>query len=928
MSQTLYLLDAMALVYRAHFALANRPIYNSKGVNTSALFGFTQFLIDILTRQKPSHIAVVFDTAAPTQRHIDFPAYKAQREAMPEDLAAALPEVKRMVRAFQVPLLELDGYEADDIIGTLAKQAEAAGFTTHMVTPDKDFGQLVGPRTLLYKPSRMGDAVEILGVEEVKARWGIERPEQVIDMLGLMGDASDNIPGIRGVGEKTAAKLLALYGTLEGVLDHAAELKGKQREMIETGREMALLSKRLATIDTAVPLQVAPGDLKTREMDGEAVKALLVEFEFNHIGKRLFGNEFHAGRGGAAKAAPESPEPELEGVGAAADSSGTAIPEAPAQAAGAVQSFLLEPGGGLEALLAGLLPGGRLGLAVDANAPTPKACEPGKVFKGLALSVEPGRAAYIPLPDAGRARAVSKRVLEAAAAAGAVLAGHDLKFHLGVLGWAGCDWDGPVFDTMLAHSLVEPDQRHTLAYLCETLLGILPRPAAPGEQMTFDLGAEEDTWRAVAEQAGLALQLAPPLEALLGERGQERVMEEIEMPLVACLAAMEREGIRIDPQVLSDFGEQLAKELDASEKDLHRLAGREFNVNSPKQLGEILFDELKLVEKPKKTKTGQYATNEQTLQELAPDHEIVRRILAHREGAKLKSTYVDALPNAIWPATGRIHTTFHQAAAATGRLASVDPNLQNIPIRSDAGQEIRRAFIPRDPDHLLLSADYSQIELRIIAALGGEANMVEAFKAGLDIHTATAARVFGTPLAEVTSEMRRKAKMVNFGIAYGISAFGLAQRLGIPRKEAAHIIDQYFLQYPGIRQYMGDIVELARSRGYAETVTGRRRPLRDITSSNATLRAAAERVAINMPIQGAAADMIKIAMARVHRELRQRKLRTRMLLQVHDELVFDLYRPEEAEIREIATRNMRDALKLDVPIEVEIGVGANWLEAH
>lgn len=925
MSQSLYLLDAMALVYRAHFALANRPIYNSKGVNTSALFGFTQFLIDILTRHKPSHIAVVFDTAAPTQRHIDFPAYKAQREEMPEDLAAALPEVKRMTRAFRVPLLELDGFEADDIIGTLAKRAEAEGFTTHMVTPDKDFGQLVGPRTLLYKPARMGDAVEILGVEEVKARWGIERPEQVIDMLGLMGDASDNIPGIRGVGEKTAAKLLALYGTVEGVLDHASELKGKQREMVEASREMALLSKRLATINTAVPLDSTLDDLKTQPMDPEAVKALLVEFEFNHVGKRLFGAEFHAGRGGGVKSA--DPQAELEGE-AAPPSAETTIPEAPAQTAGAVQSSMLEPADGLEALLAGLLPGGRLGLAVDANAPTPKACEPGKIFKGLALSVEPGRAVYLPLRDAGQARAVSSRVLEVAAASGAVLAGHDLKFHLGVLGWAGCDWDGPVFDTMLAHSLVEPDQRHTLAYLCETLLGILPRTAAPGEQMTLDLGAGEDTWRAVAEQAGLALQLAPPLEALLGERGQERVMEEIEMPLVACLAAMEREGIRLDPAVLSDFGAQLAKELDASEKDLHRLAGREFNVNSPKQLGEILFDELKLVEKPKKTRTGQYATNEQTLQELAADHEIVRRILAHREGAKLKSTYVDALPNAIWPATGRIHTTFHQAAAATGRLASVDPNLQNIPIRSDAGQEIRRAFIPRDADHLLLSADYSQIELRIIAALGGEANMIEAFKAGLDIHTATAARVFGTPLPEVTSEMRRKAKMVNFGIAYGISAFGLAQRLGIPRKEAAQIIDQYFLQYPGIRQYMGDIVELARSRGYAETITGRRRPLRDITSSNATLRAAAERVAINMPIQGAAADMIKIAMARVHRELRQRKLRTRMLLQVHDELVFDLYKPEEAEVRELATRNMRDALKLEVPIEVEIGVGQNWLEAH
>ena len=922
----LFLLDAMALVYRAHFALIARPIFTSKGVNTSALYGFTQTLLELLNNQKPTHVAIAFDTDAPTHRHTEYAEYKSQRQAMPEDLRAALPEVRRLIEAFRIPILECDGCEADDIIGTLVREAEKQGFDSYMVTPDKDFGQLVTGHTFIYKPSRMGDGVEVMGVKEVLAKWGIQRPEQVIDLLGLMGDASDNIPGVPGIGEKTASKLIGQYGTVENLLDHLGELKGKLKETLETHRETALLSKRLATIHCEAPVSLDIEGLKLGERDDEALKAIFVEFEFNTIGKRLYGDEFKAGRGfeggGGSSRQPkqaellegfpdEAPKPAFAELKTAKDvPHNYRVVRNASERAELVEKLSREPA---------------FALAIECSHPDPKqAC-----VTGLAFSIAPQAGWFVEVPsEEGARKAILEEFRSVLEHDGIEKIGHDLKRVLGVFRWAGISVRGKLFDTMLAHCLLEPDIRHNLGYITEALMGYTPM--APGQENSGELNLQsvEDRAEKAVEEADLALQLKSILEPQLTEKRQEKVFYEIEAELVPVLAEMEYEGIRVDAKALAEFGEQLAREMAECEKGIYGLAGCEFNLNSPRQLGEILFEKLKLIEKPKKTKTGQYATGEQILQELAPRHEIVQRILDFRGASKLKSTYVDALPTAIWHRSGRIHTTFHQASTATGRLASDSPNLQNIPIRTEQGREIRKAFIPRDANYLLLSADYSQIELRIIAALSRETAMIEAFAKKLDIHTATAARVFGVMLELVTSEMRRKAKMVNYGIAYGISAFGLAQRLAIPRKEAAEIIDHYFAQFPGISRYMSETVEFARERGYVETVTGRRRYIRDIRSSNATVRGAAERNAINAPIQGTAADMIKIAMAKIHREVEKRKLRTRMLLQVHDELVFDLYRPEEAEVRQIVEEQMRTAIPLEVPIEVEMGVGENWLAAH
>jgi DNA polymerase I len=909
MSKKLFLLDALALIYRAHFALIARPIFTSKGVNTSALYGFTQTLLQILAEQKPTHMAVVFDTDAPTHRHLEFKEYKSQREAMPEELAAAIPHVRRMIEAFNIRMLECDGCEADDIIGTLVKEAEKQGFESYMVTPDKDFGQLVSERTFLYKPSRMGEGIEILGVKEILARWGIQRTEQVADILGLMGDSIDNIPGVPSIGEKTASKLIGQFDTVENLLAHTEELKGKLKDTLETNRELALVSKKLATISCDSPV---PRDLEALKLDGrndEAIKALFVEFEFNSIGRRLYGDEFKAGRGFAAPPAPKTEELNFD-----------APPPPPV----AVELKSIKDVShtfeivSKEKLLSELAGKTKFALALECSHPDPKqAC-----VTGLAIASEPHRAQFAEVSAEDLrplAEILSNPKVE--------LVGHDLKQVLSVLRWAGHCVNATLFDTMLAHSLIEPDLRHNLEFVSESCLGYTPIGTARKEG-ELALDSVQTRAEKAMEQADLALQLAETLKPKLVEKQQEKVFYEIEAALIPALVDMQFEGIRVDTQALADFGQQLAGQIAAYEKEIYHLAGSEFNLNSPKQLGEILFERLKLVEKAKKTKTGQYATNEQILVELAGAHPIVQRVLDYRSSTKLKSTYVDMLPGAVWFKSGRIHTTYHQASTSTGRLASEDPNLQNIPIRSEQGREIRKAFVPRDADHLLLSADYSQIELRIIAALGKEAGLIDAFRQDLDIHTATAARVFGVFLDLVTPEMRRKAKMVNYGIAYGISAFGLAQRLGIPRKEAAEIIDHYFAQFPGVRNYMNDTVEFARARGYVETVTGRRRYIRDIRSSNATVRGAAERNAINAPIQGTAADMIKIAMARVHRQLCSRALKTRMLLQVHDELVFDLYAPEEQEVREIVAQEMRGAIPLDVPIVVDIGVGRNWLEAH
>ncbi|MBE7503575.1 MAG: DNA polymerase I [Verrucomicrobiales bacterium] len=1003
MPKRLFLLDGMALAYRAHFAFIARPIRTSQGLNTSALFGFVQTLLDIIDNWQPTHLAVAFDTEAPTARHQEFPAYKAQRQEMPEDLSAALPHLRRFLDAFQVRALALDGYEADDLIGTLVRRAEPAGFESFMVTPDKDFGQLVTDRTLLWKPGRQGGDIEILKPADVCRRWGLRRVGQLIDLLGLMGDASDNLPGVPGIGEKTAAKLIAQFGSLEATLEHAAEIKGKVGEALRQHADQARLCKRLATILTDAPLDLDLDELRLRPRNATALQALCVEFEFNAIGRRLFGDEFKAGRGAASlkseerssksevrdpKGEGQSPKDEVRSrtsenatparrpasnvaleldlfgnaesvpASAAAPPPCPAVPDAPvAQPGGAGfqpavpssaiaqpsppervtsglrtigttahQYDLVDTPARLDALVARLAAQKAFCLDTETNGLDPQTAR----LLGLAFSCAPGTGAYVPAEPA--ALAALRPLL---ANPDILKIGHNLKFDLLVLRWNDLDVRGPLFDTMIAHALLEPEQRHTMDYCAEVYLGYSPIPLT---QLIGPKGPDQRSLASVpvdqvaeysAEDADVTWQLHLTFLPRLRDQALERVFYEVEMPALPALVAMEFAGIRVDAAVLGEFSARLAREMAELEATLHRLAGRAFNVNSNKQLGEVLFDELRLVEKPKRTATGQYATDESTLQTLAGEHEIVRCLLEYRTVAKLKSTYADALPAAISPRTGRIHTTFYQAATATGRLSSQDPNLQNIPIRTERGQEIRRAFVaPPGPDWCLLSADYSQIELRLIADISRETSMIEAFHRGEDIHTATAARVFGVPPDQVTPEQRRRAKTVNFGIIYGISAFGLAQRLGLPRKEAAAIIDHYFASYPGIRRYMDETIARAREEGYVKTLTGRRRRLPDLKSANATVRAAAERNAINTPIQGSAADLIKLAMGRIHAELVRRHLRTRMLLQVHDELVFDLYRPEEAAVRALVAEQMKTALPLTIPLEVELGTGANWLEAH
>ncbi len=945
MVKKLFLLDGMALVYRAHFALIARPILTSKGVNTSALYGFTQTLLEILNKQEPTHLAVAFDTDAPTQRHTAYPEYKATRQAMPEDLSLALPHVQRLIEAFRIPLLICDGYEADDIIGTLVRRAEKQGFKSFMVTPDKDFGQLIDENTFLYKPSRMGEGVEVLGLPEIRKRWGIERPDQVTDVLALMGDSTDNVPGVPGIGEKTAMKLIAQFGTVENLLAHLAGLSGRVKENLERHRDDALLSKQLVTIQCDAPCPIELEALKVQPPNDEKLKALLAEFEFNSIGRRLFGEDFKAGRG--FQAPPPAPKTRPgsssgEDLMLFADKPETPAPQTPRPSAN-LKTLADVPhdyhqviSAAERAELVGELQArDSFCLRCEVSASDPKTAE----LIALAFSFKPHAAFSVPLPkDPQERKGIIEEFKPVLESEQIEKVGHNLKSDLGVLRAQGITVRGKLFDTMIAHSLLEPDMRHSLSYLSEVYLGygLVPAPERPaGENNLNDTPELADQTaprtspgQSASEAADVISQLRVALEPFLRQKGQERVFYEIESPLIPVLADMEYEGIKVDARVLADFSAQLAKELDQLERGICQLAGTSFNLNSPRQLGQILFDVLKIGDNPKKTRTGQYVTDEQTLAALAPDHEIVQRLLEHRAASKLKSTYADALPAAIYPATGRVHTTFNQVMTSTGRLNSQDPNLQNIPIRTERGQEIRKAFVPRDERFRLLSADYSQIELRIIAALSHESGLLEAFKSGLDIHTATAARVYGIFPDLVTPEMRRKAKMVNYGIAYGISAFGLAQRLSIPRKEAAGIIEQYFKQFPGIRNYMEHTIAFARGHGYVETVTGRRRYIRDINSSNNTVRGGAERNAINAPIQGSAADMIKLAMIGIHRELVIRNLQTRMLLQVHDELVFDLYLPEEEQVRALVEERMRCAIPLEVPIVVELGVGANWLEAH
>jgi DNA polymerase-1 len=963
MGKTLYLLDGMSLAYRAHFALIAKPILTSAGLNTSATYGFANTLVELLKNRQPTHLAVVFDTAAPTARHVEYPAYKAQRQEMPEDLSIALPAIRRLCEAMNIPVITLDGYEADDIIGTLAKKAEATGdLTTFMVTPDKDFGQLVAERTLIYRPGTGGAPAEVMGVAEVCAKWEVEQPEQVIDILGLMGDASDNIPGVAGVGEKTAKALIKQFGSVEALLGRTAELKGKQKEKIEASAEMARLSRRLATIDITVPVETTLEELAVRPLDAEKVRSFFAEFEFNSLGRRLFGDEFKAGRGtgpppdrsaGApGPAAAAEAEDDLFSRGEAGDRPAGETPSPAPAAAAAVSATLATIADTPHTYHLVQTPAERARLleqleALEAfcfDVETSSLDERSTELIGLAFSWEAHTGWYVSIPAGAEGRAVTEEFRALFEREGVEKIGHNLKFDLSVLSWQGIEARGRFFDTMLAHALIDPDQRHGMNYLSEVYLRYSPIPitALLGEKqkggpdlfyrqlsmLEISSSELERVAEYSAEDADVTWQLAAELKPLLAANGLERVFYQIEAPLLPVLVAVERAGVLLDVPVLKAMSQELAKQMAMLEKEIHSLAGAPFNLNSPRQLGEVLFERLRLSEKPKKTKTGQYQTSEEVLLELEASHPIVQKILDYREATKLRSTYVDALPQSVSPATGRVHTTFLQLITATGRLSSNNPNLQNIPIRTPMGREIRKAFVAPEGWEIF-SADYSQIELRVMAAISGDAALREAFALGHDIHAATASRVYGVPMAELLPEMRRTAKMVNFGIIYGISAFGLAQRLGIPREQARTVISTYFAQYPGIKGYMEKVVADARRNGYVETLSGRRRYLRDITSANQTVRNAAERTAINTPIQGSAADMIKLAMVKIAQALRTQSLRTRMLLQVHDELVFEVPPEEKSVIQPLVVDLMTKALPLEgVPVVVESGFGKNWLEAH
>ncbi|MFK7850498.1 MAG: DNA polymerase I [Akkermansiaceae bacterium] len=928
----LFLLDGMALIYRAHFALINNPIRNSKGVNTSALYGFINTLLSILEKEKPTHLGVAFDTSAPTPRHIKYPAYKAQRDEMPEELAASIPHVKALCRAFAIPVLEIDGFEADDLIGTLVKRAEPDGFESYMVTPDKDFAQLISPTTFMWKPGRKGSEYEIIGMEQLESIWGVSEPHQIIDLLGLMGDASDNIPGVPGIGPKTAQKLIKAYGSTENLLANTDKLKGKQKENVEANADQAILSKDLATIIIDCPLNVTWEDLLVSQRDDEAIKQLFNDFEFRTLTKRLFGEA--TGRDGSpSRPSSESPNDSTQTI---FDTFKT-IKEIE-------HTYHLANTPALQKTLFAEL-AAQASFCFDIE--TTSLNRHSAKLLGIAFSWKAHEGWYLPFSE--NLLPEIKTILNSPAEK----IGHNLKYDLSVLHSHNIHVAGPFFDTMLADALAAPERRHSMDYLSEILLGYSPVKLADIAQAPADDSAQDDLFahaakkskkskdldiesipletlaEYAAEDADVTLQLAGKLRPLLKETGQEKVFSEIEAPLLPVLVRMEMEGIAINEEALETIGVDLQQTIDQLAKSIEAHAGTPFNIASPKQLGQILFDHLKLLEKPKKTKTGQYKTDEQTLSTLIGIHPIIEEILSYREATKLKSTYLDALPTHIAPETGRIHTHYHQLLAATGRLASSDPNLQNIPVRSEAGRKIRQAFVPRK-GFTLLACDYSQIELRVMAALACDPTMISAFQDGADIHTITAAKVHGVTAEEVTRDMRSGAKMVNFGIIYGISAFGLSQRLAIPRGEAAEIIDAYFREYPAIKQYMDRTIAESRDKGYAETLAGRRRHYPDLSSGNAGLRQNAERAAINMPIQGTSADMIKLAMIKIDELLRKKPYQTRMLLQVHDELVFDLHPDEETELVPKILHIMETALPLphDVPILVEKGTGKNWLAAH
>ncbi|MEM8507907.1 MAG: DNA polymerase I [Bacteroidota bacterium] len=937
----LFLLDAYALIFRGYYAFIKNPRINSKGMDTSAIMGFMNSLFDVIRREQPDHLAVAFDKGGSVERTEMYEDYKANRDETPEAITIAVPYIQEILKALKIPVVELEGYEADDLIGTLAKQAEKEGFKTFMVTPDKDFGQLVSENIFMYRPARMGNGIEIWGIPEIQKRFGVERPEQVIDYLGMMGDASDNIPGLPGVGDKTAQKFLQQFGSLEGLLENTDQLKGKMKEKVEANAELGRLSRKLAEIKIDCDVSFDAKDFEMCPPDGEKVQEIFEELEFRRLKEQFI--KLYSGE--AENATPISTtETAKQEAKVAGSGQFTLFGGDPTEAAATIKDVssrktiadvshyyqTIENGMGMQLFLEKLLQQTSVCFDTETTSINPLEAE----LVGIAFSWETGKGFYLPFPEDREEVAKKINILRPFfEAEGIEKIGQNLKYDVKVLQNYGVIVQGKLFDTMLAHYLINPDMRHNMDVLAETYLNYTPvsiteliGKKGKNQRSMRQVPVAQQTEYAV-EDADITLQLAHHFRPELAAAKTDKLFEEIEVPLLRVLADMEREGINLDQAFLNDLSTALEVDIEALELKIYEQAGEQFNIASPKQLGDILFGKMKLVDKPKRTKTGQFSTSEEVLSYLAKDHEIIQNVLDYRGLTKLKSTYVDALPEQV-ESSGRVHTDYMQTVAATGRLSSNNPNLQNIPIRTERGRQVRKAFIPRDENYVLLAADYSQIELRIIAALSEEDTMISAFQNGEDIHASTASKVFNVPIDAVTREQRSNAKTVNFGIIYGVSAFGLSNQTDLSRTEAKELIETYYKTYPKLRNYIGDQIEFAREHGYVQTVLGRRRYLKDINAGNQVVRGGAERNAVNAPIQGSAADIIKIAMINIHKRLSEGDYKTKMLLQVHDELVFDAYKPELEKVSQLIKTEMESAYKLAVPLDVELGIGENWLEAH
>ena len=919
----LFLLDAYALIYRAYYALIKSPRVNSKGLNTSAIMGFVNTLEEVLTKENPTHIGVAFDPVGPTFRHEAYPEYKAQREETPEAIRLSVPYIKQILEAYNIPILEVAGYEADDVIGTLAKKAGAMGIETYMMTPDKDYGQLVSSNVFMYRPKFGDKEFEVMGPDEVMNKYGLSSPLQVIDMLGLMGDAADNIPGCPGVGEKTAVKLISQYGSIENLLEHKGDLKGALKTKIETNEEGIVFSKFLATIKTDVPIELDMPLLERKKIDEQKLRSLFEELEFRTLINRILNKDKKV-----------SNQPSLQGDFFAVKS--TEGKEEPVSSNLKTLNDieydyqLVDTEEKMNELCGKIFTSSAVSVDTETTSTDAMKAE----LVGLSFSIEENKAFYVPIPserdEALKIVNIFKGVYESP---DLMKIGQNIKYDIIVLANYGVKFNGPIFDTMIAHYVLQPELRHNMDYMAEVYLNYktihideLIGPKGKGQKNMRSLSPSE-VYKYASEDADVTLKLKNIFEVELKKNGLYSLFEEIEMPLVPVLARMEMNGVRVDTESLAETSRQFAERMSTIEKEIHEMAGMDFNISSPKQVGEVLFDKLKIVDKAKKTKTGQYVTSEDVLQNLKSRHPIVEKILDYRGYKKLLSTYVDSLPQLINPKTGHIHTSYNQAVTSTGRLSSSDPNLQNIPIRDENGKEVRKAFIP-DEGCEFFSADYSQIELRIMAHLSQDENMIEAFTQGYDIHAATAAKIYKIPIEEVTADQRRKAKTANFGIIYGITVFGLAERMEVSRAEAKELIDGYFATYPKVREYMDISIQMARERGYTETMFSRRCMLPDINSHNAVVRGYAERNAINTPIQGSAADIIKIAMVRIDRRMQAENMRSKMILQVHDELNFSVFPEEKERLQKMVVEEMESACQMSVPLIADCGWGKNWLEAH